>query len=220
MLGGIGMIGALVGSIVGGAIGAAIWAAVGYYTGYEVGWIAWGVGALAGLGAALGANLIGGGPSTGTGMLAAVIALAAVLCGKLAVVELYRQNDGDLQLANEFSHEIMMSYIADELAEQWEEDGYELDWPELPENQAYPWREADYPADLWATAEEWWADTPRDHQDKVREGYRKLHESNIADAEDFYTSIENEGMFTAFDALWMLLAVGSAFGLGRGGADE
>ena len=214
------MVGAVVGALIGGAAGAAIWAAVGYYTGYEIGWIAWGVGVLAGLGAAVGSNVLGSGPSTGTGLLAAAVALVAVLCGKLAVVEIHYQNDADLQLAHEFNHEIMMSYVADELAEQWEADGIELDWPELPNNQWARWREQDYPSDLWAEANQWWDDTPKDHQDKVREGYRKLHEESVQEVEQAYADYETEDLFSAFDAIWMLLAVGSAFGLGRGGADE
>ncbi|MFI4882510.1 MAG: hypothetical protein ACIAQU_08000 [Phycisphaerales bacterium JB064] len=214
------MVGAVIGALVGGAAGAAIWAAVGYYTGYEIGWIAWGVGVLTGVGTAIGANALGGGPGTGTGILAAVVALAAVLCGKLAVVELHYQNDADLALAQEFNHEVMMTYVADELAEQWEEDGIVIDWPDLPDNQWYRWREQDYPPDLWAEAQAWWDETPADHQAKVREGYREMHESNISDAEEMYAEFESEGLLSAFDAIWMLLAVGSAFGIGRGGADD
>lgn len=214
------MVGAVVGAVVGGAVGAAIWAGVGYYTGYEIGWVAWGVGVLTGLGAAVGSNVLGGGPGTGTGILAAVVALVAVLCGKLAVVEMHYQNDADLTLAHEFNHEIMMSYIADELAGQWEEDGVVINWPDLPDNQWARWREEDYPADLWATAVQWWDDTPADHQAKVREGYRKLHEEDVASVEEAYANYETQGLLSAFDAIWMLLAVASAFGIGRGGADE
>ncbi len=214
------MIGTILGAIVGGAVGAAVWAAVGFYTGYEISWIAWGVGVLTGAGTALGANLAGGGPSNGTGMLAAVVALVAVGVGKLAVVEIHYQNDADLTLAQEFTHEIMMTYIADELAEQWEDDGIEVDWPELPDNQWNRWREADYPPDLWAETVAWWDDTPAAEQSKIREGYRKLHEANVGEAEASYESYQAEGMLTGFDAIWMILAVGSAYGIGRGGKDD
>lgn len=214
------MVGAVVGSLVGGAIGAAIWAAVGYFTGYEVGWIAWGVGVLAGLGAAVGSNVGGSGPSTGTGVLAAVVALAAVGAGKLAVIEIHYQNDADLALAQEFTHEILMTYVADQLAEQWEDDGISIDWPELPDNQWGRWSEGDYPADLWAESVSWWNETPPEEQGKIREAYRAMHEANVSEAEQFYADLGSENFLTGFDAIWMLLAVGSAFGIGRGGNDE
>ncbi len=214
------MIGAFIGSLIGGAVGAAVWAAVGYYTGYEVGWIAWGVGVLAGLGAMVGANLVGGGASTGSGIVAAVVAIAAVGAGKLTVVELLYQNDADLAMASEFNNEILMCYVADQVVEHWEEEGYHIDWPELPENQWYRWREEDYPPDLWAATLEYWDDQTPEHQQAAREGFRKQHEENVALAEAEYASMSGENFLSGYDAIWILLAVGSAFGLGQGGKDE
>lgn len=211
------MIGAIVGALVGGALGAAIWAGVGYFTGYEIGWIAWGVGVLSGLGAAAGAR---GSAGTGTGLLAAVVALAAVGAGKLAVVELHMQNDQDLNLAGEFTNEVLMSYVADLVAEQWEEDGVAIDWPPLPENQWMRWSERDYPPDLWADALAYWDEHTPKQQAEVREYYRKEHEESVRQVEQAYAEYQNQGMFSAFDALWILLAVASAFGIGRGGNDE
>lgn len=214
------MVGAVIGAVLGGVIGAAIWAAVGYFTGYEVGYVAWGVGVLAGLGANIGSNVTGDGPGTGTGMLAAVVALAAVGAGKFAVIEIHYQNNADLTLAQEFDHEMLMTYVADRLAEQWEEDGIVIDWPELPENQWNRWSKEDYPADLWEMAVEWWDDHSPEEQERLREGYRKLHQESIDEAEQFYAELSSENFLSGYDALWILLAVGSAFGLGRGGGEE
>ena len=211
------MIGAIVGARVGGAGGAALWAGVGYFTGYEVGWIAWGVGVLAGLGAAAGAR---GSAGTATGLLAAVVALMAVGAGKLAVVELHIQNDQDFQLASEFTHEVLLTYVADQVAEQWEDDGVHIDWPPLPKNQMFRWREAEYPPDLWADTLACWDEHTPQQQAEVREGFRKLHEKNIREAEQFYAEYQSHGMFSPFDAIWIILAVASAFGIGRGGADD
>jgi hypothetical protein len=163
------MIGAFIGSVVGGAIGAAIWAAVGYYTGFEVGWIAWGVGVLAGLGAAVGSNIIGGGPSTGTGILAAVVALAGVGAGKLAVIEIHYMNDPDLaaaQAVGGFTDEVLMSYVAIEVADHWNEEGIPVHWPTIPDNQWFRWRESEYPADVWAEAELWWDEQEPEHRER------------------------------------------------------
>jgi hypothetical protein len=214
------MIGAVVGAVIGGAVGAAIWAAVGYYTGYEVGYVAWGVGVLAGLGANVGSNVLGKGPGTATGILAAIVALAAVGAGKFAVIEMHYQNDADLALASEFTDEVQMTYIADQVAEEWEEDGEAIDWPELPDNQWSRWRQQDYPPDLWATAVEWWNDHSPEEQAEIREGFREFHEANVRDAEEFYADMGSENFLSGFDALWILFAVGSAFGIGRGGGDE
>lgn len=211
------IVGALVGALVGGALGAALWAGVGYYTGYEVSWIAWGVGVLAGLGAAAGAR---GSAGTATGLLAAVVALVAVGAGKLAVVELHMHNDKDLELSREFTHEVLLTYVADLVAEQWEDDGLHIDWPPLPSNQWARWREADYPPDLWADALAYWDEHTPQQQAEVRDYYRREHEASVREAERFYADLQNEGMFSAFDALWIILAVASAFGIGRGGADE
>ncbi len=214
------MVGALVGSVVGGAIGAAIWAAVGFYTGYEVGWIAWGVGALAGLGAALGSNVMGSGPSTGSGIIAAVVALAAVAVGKVTVLELHVQNDPDLAMASEFTDEILLSYVALQVAEHWEDEGVYIDWPEIPENQWYRWREDQFPAGLWEETEMWWDEQTREHQNDAREGFRQQFETDVREIEDIYGDLGSENFLTIFDAIWILLAVGSAFGLGQGGSDE
>lgn len=214
------MFGALIGSVVGGAAGAAIWAAVGFYTGYEVGWIAWAVGVLAGAGAMVGANLLGGGPSTGTGVLAAIVALAAVGVGKLTVVELLYQNDADLALASEFNNEILMCYVADQVVEHWEAEGYTIDWPELPDNQWYRWREEDYPPDLWADTLAYWDEQTPEHQAAARKAFREQHEANVALVEAEYAGLSGENFLSGFDAIWILLAVGSAFGLGQGGKDE
>ena len=214
------MVGAVIGAVLGGVVGAAIWAAVGYFTGYEVGYVAWGVGVLAGLGANIGSNILGDGPGTGTGMLAAVVALAAVGAGKFAVIEMHYQNDGDLAVASEFSHEIMMCYVADEVAEHWEKEGIPIDWPELPDNQWLRWQEEDYPPDLWAETLAWWDEQTPEHQAKAREAFREQHESNIDAAEEFYAQLGSENFLSGFDAIWILLAVGSAFGLGRGGGEE
>lgn len=214
------MVGAVVGSLVGGAVGAAIWAAVGFFTGYEVGWIAWGVGVLAGLGANVGSNVGGGGPSTGTGVLAAVVALAAVGAGKLAVIEIHYQNDPDLATTTGFTDEVLLSYVAEQFGEQWDEAGIYVEWPEIPESQWYRWKESENPPELWAEAEMWWAEQTPETQAQARVGFQKQYQDDVDEIEELYAQWGGEGFLSGFDALWILFAVGSAFGIGRGGGDE
>jgi hypothetical protein len=77
------MIGAFIGGLVGGVIGAGIWAAIVYFTGFEIGIVAWGIGLLVGFGALV---LSGGRAGAAGGVIAAVLALGAVLLGKVLVV--------------------------------------------------------------------------------------------------------------------------------------
>jgi len=76
----------IVGGGIGGAIGAAIWGAVIYFTNYEVGYIAWLVGVLVGLGVRIGAAQ--GADGWGPGVTSAIIAVAALIGGKLFGVQL------------------------------------------------------------------------------------------------------------------------------------
>src|SRR5687767_5093597 len=66
-----------------GLAAALLWAGFSYATGRELGWIAWGVGLLVGLGVRLAADDIGG---WRPGILAAVIALVSIVCGKYLTV--------------------------------------------------------------------------------------------------------------------------------------
>lgn len=217
------MIGAVIGSVIGGAIGAAIWAAVGYFTGYEVGYVAWGVGVLAGLGAAVGANVIGSGPSTGTGILAAVVALASVAAGKLAVIEIAYLNDPDLASAAQigaFNDEILTCYVALQVADYWDEEGIPIHWPQIPDDQWFRWKRSEYPEDLWTEAELWWAEQTPEVQAEARVGFERQFHADVDEVEALYASAGAENFLSGFDAIWMLLAVGSAYGIGQGGKDE
>src|ERR1043165_6883081 len=73
----------LIGCIVGGTVGASLWALVAYFTGYEVGILATIVGALCGAGMAVGSK---GNLGFMTGAVACVVALLAIVGGKLSVV--------------------------------------------------------------------------------------------------------------------------------------
>lgn len=75
--------GALLGGLAGAALGAFGWALITYFTGYEVGYVAWAVGGLVGFGVVR----LGGRGNT-MAMAAAVLALLAILGGKMLAVRM------------------------------------------------------------------------------------------------------------------------------------
>ncbi len=62
---------------------AVVWALIAYFTGYEIGWAAWGVGAIVGYAVAKSAHE----PSASLGPTAAVIAVASLLLAKILILE-------------------------------------------------------------------------------------------------------------------------------------
>ncbi|MEO1007405.1 MAG: hypothetical protein AAFX79_02455 [Planctomycetota bacterium] len=208
---------ALVGALVGGIIGATIWGVIAYHTGYEIGWIAWGVGVLCGIGAVAGS---GGRTGDGTGILAAVVALAAIAGGKLAAWEVSYSDAEQMFETTEFDDDILMSLIADDVAQQYMEEGIEIDWP-VGMTYEDAWLEEDYPADLWDDAMARWESSSPADQQIIREAYRNKFEEDReavrAAMREIFTETRNENFLSGFDALWILFAVMSAFGIGRGG---
>jgi hypothetical protein len=150
------LIGGLLGGVVGGLIGAAIWIAIGYWTGYEVGWIAWGIGALVGLGVYLGGRRAGGLAGGGT---AAILAIAAVLAGKWAIVRI----DVAQFLAGD---DVVISAIADVIIAELEEQGEPVYMP--PEPMAAESISEMYPTSIWMQATRRWQALDAQQQDELR----------------------------------------------------
>lgn len=65
-----------------GVVGAVVWGTIAIYTGYEIGWIAWGIGFLVGAAA----NMFGG-EGNGMGAACIVIVLLSIAGGKLIAIE-------------------------------------------------------------------------------------------------------------------------------------
>ena len=274
------LIGGLLGGVVGGLIGAAIWIAIGYWTGYEVGWIAWGIGALVGVGVQVGARREGGLPGGGT---AVILAIAAILAGKWAVVrievsqllggddfvisciadviiaeqeeqgetvlmppesradtilEMYptsiwmqamqRWQAMDAQQQDELralpalaNDQLILVHIADEVVEEFAQEGRPLDWPRGMDFDM-AWRAPHYPPDVWAEAVRRWQEMPPPEQveysSTVKAFLTELEtEAKSQEVADFiqYGFMQS---FSLFDLLWAALAIGTAAKLGAAGA--
>ena len=218
---------ALIGALVAGAVGAAIWGAISYYTHYEIGWIAWGIGALVGLGAHVGSGGQGGGAA---GFIAGVVAVASVLGGKYAVVEIVgnadikqAHADVDVRLAEMFNDENAFKvHMAHQLVDQASTDGRSLKWPE-GKNDEDAEKAEDFPTDVWKDVEARWkampADAKKDYCEQTKEAAREgIH--GMVDA--LGSAAKEQGFMASFsiwDVLWLGLALitGARFGSGSAG---
>jgi hypothetical protein len=206
----------VIGGIAGGALGAAIWAGVSYGLGLEYGWVAWGVGVLVGIGVAAGAR---GSTGTITGVLAVVIATASVLAGKFAAVSLaFDKVGGQVAERLQFTEEMAIGSVAQEVVEEWKAAGKRLDWPAGmdPRSASSASSEAEFPKDVWSEARRRWAARPEDWR---RQFLAAREEAMKAEFAAFMHSAKGEGFladFTLFDVLWFILAVASAYAVGSG----
>lgn len=150
------VIGPIAGGMLGGVIGAAVWAVVTCANRWEIGWIAWGIGGLVGYGVHLGGRGRGGIQLGGT---AVVLAVAAVLLGKWAVVRIELSAFLD-------SDEAPIGAIADIIVAEREEAGQPVYLP--PEDVAQTVEQM-YPPDIWNEALQRWEAMDAAQQEAVRE---------------------------------------------------
>lgn len=204
----------VVGGLVGGLIGAAIWGAIAYFTGYEIGWIAWAVGVVVGMGVRL---TSGGASGAGLGVLASILALASIAGGKYAAAYLTVQSMVKAASKIEINDEQAQGYIANQLVREYEEAGKPLKWPDGKDQETAE-EEKDYPPDLWKDMQSRWAQmSPKEQQD-----YRaQIKASFMGELQGASAGIAGAGAFedlSAWDGLWAILALASAFRIGSGAA--
>lgn len=201
----------LIGGVVAGAVGGGIWAAISHYGQVEIGWIAWGIGGLVGLGVA-----VGGGGKLGAlgGIIAVVLSVAAIAGGKYAAlqwdVSTAASDPEYLEIIDNRSDEFLITWIADEIAADAEENGAELDWPTPDPDERMT--EADYPPDIWSQAAAQWDTMSEEERATLRETVRDIEIRAYQAFLDEYAA--GQGFidsFSLFDALWIFLAVATAW---------
>ncbi len=193
-----------------GIAGAGIWAIIVVLTGFEIGWIAWGIGGVVGAAVAWGSK----GSFAAGGVIAVIITIVAIVGGKLATVEIVLGKD--VKDINQTTAQIiqdddyMISWIVTDIIYNMTQEGKKIDWPEGvdPENIT---SKADYPTEIWATAEESWnAGT-----DKKKADYRKVIEKQIEANVQLYTTETRKagflGSFGAIDIFFFVIAIGTAY---------
>ncbi|MBO6513656.1 MAG: hypothetical protein JJ974_06815 [Phycisphaerales bacterium] len=224
----------IIGASIGGAIGAAAWAAVVYFFNYELGILAAGVGFICGLGAVIGAR---GEGNAWSGMVAVVIALVSIVVGKSAIHVMYLATLEDIQsqieseMASTLTADSLDEFqiyqgLVDEIAEERISNRVAIDWPDpdMTLDEAY-WPE-DYPQDLIEETETTWSAMTPEAQGEFREAraaylneglneYNEMLQEEIAAVKD----VKLADTLSPFDALWALLALGAAWGVGSGGND-
>jgi len=213
----------IIGGALGGLVGALIWAGVSYFAGYEIGWIAWGVGGLVGLGCVW----AGKGSGNLLGTAAVVIAVLSIIAGKYVTVEFSIRNEigseqGVLQsaLANIQDDEVTISYLADEVIQEREAQGGNIQWPSGV-NPDEATRQSDYPPAIWSGAlSRWQVMSPGE-----REEYRdQLAQQIRVGVQAYFSDVSSVGFMNSFGAMDLLffgLAVATAFKIAsRGSAHD
>ena len=216
-------IGALTGGAIAGLVGAAVWAGIAYGTGYEIGWIAWGIGLLVGLGVVVG----GKSPGVAGAVLAVVITVGSILLGKYATVELLLNKElanASADLSKEYTEENYISFLADLIVAEREENGEPVDWPAgVDPSEAMV--ERDYPADVWREANAKWAELPEERREEFKKAVLEQMQQNIElYVDQMHSQIAQEGFiqsFSGMDLLFFGLAIYTAFQAAiSGGSNE
>jgi hypothetical protein len=199
----------IIGGSVGAVVGILLWTAVVYFTGYEVGLAAAFVGIFVGVGIAAGA-----GPDRGKGaaLFAGAFALLAVVGGKASTAWVYSQRylAEDSFAATDITDEYLVSCLADSIVEEYEWEGWDLDYP-ADADLEFPDSQEDYPAEVWAEAEgQWSAMTGVEQQD-----YREYIESGTEMAPLAAFLFAFLLSFGPFDLIWVGIAISSAYKIVR-----
>ncbi len=211
--------------LVAGALGALVWAAVVYFTEYEIGWIAWGVGAMVGFAVALGNEDKHRSP-TAAGVLAVAITVVSIVAGKYLAVQTLMPSDDEIValFTQEFENEdFVISYVADDVAAEYEAAGRPVAWPEGvdPSNAA---DQGDYPADVWADAEVRWGAWDAEEQASFRETRRAEVAANVEasmpELRAAFASGGFTGSFSPMDLIFFGLGMVTAWGMGSGKKSE
>ncbi len=205
----------IVAGVIAGIVGGAIWAGVSYSTGYEIGWIAWIIGAIVGVAVAAGSRDTVG---PGSGIVAAIIAILAVMGGKYASIRMIVEDfSAEMTMANdEVDDEFLISWLADDIVRARMDAGETIDWPtewELDEAS----EEEEYPEDIWEEAEATWNRAGADWQEQHR---TYVISQMKAEMDEFKNVVSDEAFMESFnwlDIIFFLLAIATAYQLGSGG---
>ncbi len=210
----------IIGGLIGALVGGTIWVLLGYYANVEVGYVAWGIGILVGIGVRYAAHMDGQEDSAVQGILAAGIALGAVMAAKYAVFVLtvtipINSALSDFESVDE-EDGYLMTMLADRVVDEYDEKGRRLNWPTGSSIETAQVA-ADYPPGIWKEAENRFGkltDEERAEFAEERKANLQLFRDTLA--AEMPTFLDT---FSPYDALWIFLAVASAFRLANGSSD-
>lgn len=176
--------GAIAGGLGGGLLGGLVWVGIGYATGYELGILAIGVGLACGIGVAMGTKGHAGVPG---GIVAALCAIVAIVAARFVLVEISldqwlaeaaAENGEDIPGPDD--DEYWLTFIADREVQQRMDAGDDLNWDDTESDDEMV--ENDYPADVWASAQEQWSNLSMSQRDEFCTAARQM--IITGDAED------------------------------------
>lgn len=211
------MLRGLVGALIGGLIAAAAWALIAYYLNRESTLVALGVGVLVGKGMQYGLTES---PGTRSGAIAALVALATIVAGKFAAVQIIIREDMEraafMQPVNEEACKIQLGFA---VMEELEKEGKSLKWPEGRNADNLEHFE-EFPDQIRNEVDaEWMAMTPEEKTDFTKAtqlAYDQYRQDVAADAS--VTGFVNS--FSFYDILWGALAMAAAAGIGSTAAPK
>ncbi|MBC7772991.1 MAG: hypothetical protein H7210_10885 [Pyrinomonadaceae bacterium] len=209
---------AAVGAAIGAALGGAIWAAIGHFTGYEVGIAAWGVGALAGFGALTASR---GNVNAGSGVIAAVFAVLAILGAKyLVIYTLLEQMNvaADSELNSyQYTDEDLKEHLAGKIVAEKLAAGQDIAWRNGADEDQAEWPQ-DYPVEIAAEAGKQFAKLSTQERTTQKTAIEQEVRASIQEFSKTYKPTLQWELFKAsfglFDLLWIGLAVASAYRIG------
>jgi len=177
----------------------AVWALIVVFTGLEIGWVAWGVGLAVGVVMARATSE----RSRAVGVRAAVLAAAGLVLGKLLIVEIAGPGEiakGIQQDSMGVHNAVLASMLANgELSEELTRR-----YDSVPEGERLP---DDLIEAMEAAATERMQRLDDRGRDSVARDFAKRILADVGTVERLKATL------TPFDALWFLLAIGSAWKL-------
>ena len=234
----LGFITMIAAALVGGLVGSMLWAGIVYATGFQIGFMAVVVGALVGISVCIVRTDDGQLP----GIIAAVVALLAIIGGKLAAAVLLANSYTDEVIYRDVKdNNVMIAHVAGKVAGEWTAEGRALQWPgmEADEMEAEADELADgeegevdfsglhldkedYPSDVWTEAEKRWnAKTPAEQQ-TLRDAVvaeDQAGEEAAAAGKGFVVGLFFLFSFGLFELMWFFFAVSTAYRVALGISD-
>jgi hypothetical protein len=199
----------VIAGVVAGIAGAVAWAIIAAVTGFEIGWLALGIGAAVGAAVAWGSK---GSPRAGA--IAVVITVLAIVGGKYLAVEIVLAKEmkaADEEIAPFIeSGEYLISWLADEIVDEYEQEGKEFSWPAGVDPEDV-YREQDYPPEIWNLAEVAWNDMNEYEKAEYKNYVEEQMDSN---KKVFMAEVRKEGFIESFgviDVIFFVLAVATAY---------
>lgn len=205
----------IAGAAIAAVVCAAAWMGIVYSIGIELRYMAALVGAGVGVGAIKGARGDGG-PIVG--LTAAVVALAAIMGGRYGGVSLIMDDLISQIGKQDLGEEVVLAYLASDVADAWEAEGREIDWPLglRPDEIEGP---EDCPEDLWEETESRWAAmSPSAQVGYSNQVHGKLNDELRALAPEIKAAVFEEAFDFRFVAL-LGIGVVAAFAMGMWGDD-